>query len=176
MIDKQGVAQRIILYSFYIIPPILHAVVSIIAELNEGSQLYGVYIVPGNRIENIFWFSILWPVLCSPCLVTAFHYPLFYKEEDGFYYRKLIRKKKIVPEIISHIKERSRISIMGSGYDIHIKGEYFPLPIRKRWDDLYPWFGEEILEEFPPEDFPPSGEKGDGAKAVEAEKGRNGKK
>jgi hypothetical protein len=58
-------------------------------------------------------------------------------------------------ETVKSVRKRGSFSIFGSGYWVYLKGELFPIVLNKsNWND-YPYFVDEILDEFPPDKKPP---------------------
>ncbi len=95
-------------------------------------------------------------------------FPTFYEEGDHYFYRKYIKQKGLSADRISYISSSGASSIFGykKEYDIYLKEERIPITLRFDyspflgfWAMDYPSFAKEILEKFPPEDFPPPGEK-----------------
>jgi hypothetical protein len=82
--------------------------------------------------------------------------PTYHKYGGSYSYRKLFRRKKISADRIDRIKNAERSPV----YKIYIKREIFPLLIVYKkikggvFTDI-PYFAKEIMEKFPPEDYPP---------------------
>ncbi|UCE26279.1 MAG: hypothetical protein JSW52_07905 [Candidatus Coatesbacteria bacterium] len=78
--------------------------------------------------------------------------PTYYMENDGIYYRKYIKKKKLERINIKTVKKSFLFG--NQTYKIDVTNENFPLTITidGGWfvERDYPDFAKEILKEFPP--------------------------
>ncbi len=126
---------------------------------SEYKDILGLFII-------LFFFWML-PVLFPLYIFLFWLCPTYHKYKSGYYYRKLLLLKRFDPNKIDRI-ERSldfprwlSSPYFGPGYLIYIKGEMIPLRIvvRKYTSGKldYPCFAKEIIVEFPPDDYPPSG-------------------
>ena len=97
---------------------------------------------------------IMWPLwMFLPWYLFMYTIgPTYYMENDGVYYRKYIKKKKLERVNVRTVKKSSILGV--KSYKIYVIGETFPLTItiNTGWfvERDYPEFAKEIHKEFPP--------------------------